>query len=68
MMLPVLRDLRQRDYELFSVHTLVDDSGFIMSFQIWKRHEPDQTRRVTPLEENNFPAVIDDTPETYQMI
>ena len=34
--LPIGRALHQRGYEIFSVHTLIDETGFTLSFQLWK--------------------------------
>ena len=67
MMLPVLRDLRQREYELFSIHTLVDDSGFTMSFQIWRKPDQAASVRTVPLELSDLFALIDDAPAFQQL-
>ena len=52
--LPLVRALHQKDYLLFSVHTIAEDSGFIMSFQIWKPFVP--TRIIQPTNH----SVVDD--------
>ena len=54
---PLGRVLRENGYEIFSVHTLIDDVGFTMSFQVWKdpRHNQKQAAE-------SRKVVMDDSP------
>ena len=47
LFLPVGRLFKDNDYIIFSVHTLIEESGFSMSFQVWKKFQPGTTSHGT---------------------